>query len=103
MHQERRVETIDLVQILLSVTTVVGDRSVNAVAHGRQEGHQRPEAVTKYGNLAGALGHLGHGIGGVLDVPDTGISVIGLIEAKTVLPVWLRSDAEIYARLLTPE
>src|SRR5260370_2108474 len=86
MHQERRVETIDLVQILLSVTTVVGDRSVNAVAHGRQEGHQRPEAVTKYGNLAGALGHLGHGIGGVLVFPYTGLSVIGVLKAKTARP-----------------
>jgi hypothetical protein len=71
----------------LCVTTVVGDRSVNAVTHGRQESHQRSEAVAKYGNFAGALRHLRHGVGGVLDVPDTGISVIGLIEAKTVLPV----------------
>src|ERR1700733_1786281 len=35
MHQQRRMETIDLAQILLSVTTVVGDRSVNVVAHCR--------------------------------------------------------------------
>jgi len=75
VHQQGRMETIDLVQILLSVTTVVGDRSVNAVAHSRQEGHQRPEAVPKYGYLTGALGHLGHGVGGVLDVPGTGVSV----------------------------
>jgi hypothetical protein len=83
------METVDLAEILLGVTTVVGDCSVNEVAHGRQESHQRPEAVAKYGNFAGALGHLRHGVGGVLDVPDTGISVIGSIEAKTVLPVWL--------------
>jgi hypothetical protein len=89
MHQLGRTETVDLAEILLCVTTVVGDRSVNAAAHGRQESHQRSEAVAKYGNLAGALGYLRDGVGGVLDVPNTGISVIGLIEAKTVLPVWL--------------
>src|SRR5271155_2154355 len=89
MHQQGRMETVELAQILLSVATVVGDRSVNAVAHGRQESHERPEAVAKYGNLAGALGHVRHGVGGVLNVPNTGISVIGLIEAKTLLPVWL--------------
>jgi hypothetical protein len=32
----------------------------------------------------------------------TGVSVIGLIEAKTVLPVRLGSDAEVNALLLTP-
>jgi hypothetical protein len=68
---------------------MVGNGSVNAVAHGRQEGHQRPEAVAKYGNAAGAFGHLSRGVRGILDVLGTGISVIGLIEAKTVLPVWL--------------
>jgi hypothetical protein len=89
MHEHGRMETVDLTEILLCVTAVEGDRSVNAAAHGRQEGHQRPEAVAKYGNLGGALGHLRYGIGGVLDVPNTGISVIGLIEAKTVLPICL--------------
>jgi hypothetical protein len=47
------------------------------------------EGMTLTWVAAGALGHLRHGVGGVLDVPNTGISVMGLIEAKTVLPVWL--------------
>ena len=89
MHQQGRMETAELAEILLGVTAVVGNCSVNAVAHGRQEGHQRPEAVAKYGNPGGALGHPGHGVSGVLDIPNTSISVIGLIEAKTVLPVWV--------------
>jgi hypothetical protein len=41
--------------------------------------------------------------GGVLDVSGAGVPVIGLIKAKTVLPVGLGGDAEIDARLLTPE
>jgi hypothetical protein len=80
MHEHGRVETADLAQILLGVTTMKGDRGVNALASGRQESHQRAEAVAKYGNPVGALGHVDHGVGGVLDVPNTGISVIDLIK-----------------------
>src|ERR1700722_20598072 len=77
MHQQGRMEIANLAQILLSFTPVIGDCSVNPVTHSRQEGHKRPEAVAKYGDLAGALGHLGHAAGRILDVPDTGLSVIG--------------------------
>src|SRR6266403_5007553 len=44
MHQQRRIKPIDLAQIFLSVTAVIGDRSIDAMAHGRQEGHQPAEA-----------------------------------------------------------
>src|SRR5882757_10868260 len=37
MHQQRRMEAVHLAQILLSVPTVKDDRSIDAVAHGRQE------------------------------------------------------------------
>ena len=50
-----------------------------------------------------ALGQLGHIVGGVLDVPGAGLSVIGLIETKAVAPVGLGGDAEIDAWLLPPE
>jgi hypothetical protein len=52
-------------------------------------------AIAGDGNLAGALRQLGHDIGGVLDVPGTGVVVIGLIKAKAVLPVRLGGDAEL--------
>ena len=81
------MKAVDLPQILLSVAAMIGDRGVDAVAHGGQEGHQPAEAIAKDGDLAGALGQLGHSVGGVLDVPGAGVSVIGLIEAKAVLPV----------------
>jgi len=84
------VEAVDLAQILLSVTTMIGDPGIDdGVAHGRQERHQRPEAVAKYGNVPGALGHLHHSFSGVPDILGAGVSVVGLIEAKAVLPVCL--------------
>ena len=58
MHQQRRIKPIDLAQIFLSVAAVIGDRGVDAVAHGRQEGHQPAEAIAEDGNLAGALREL---------------------------------------------
>jgi hypothetical protein len=61
------------------------------------------EAIAEDGNPAGAPGQLGHGVGGVLNVPGSGVSVIGLIKAKAVLPIGLGGDAEVDARLLTPE
>jgi hypothetical protein len=41
MHQHGRMKPIDLSQIFLSVTAVISDRSVDAVAHGLSE---RPSA-----------------------------------------------------------
>jgi len=53
--------------------------------------------------LAAALRQLSHGVEGVLHVPGSGVSVIGLIKTKSVLPVGVRVDAEVDARLLTPK
>ena len=103
MHQQRRIKPVDLSQIFLSVTAVIDDRSVDAIARGRQEGHQPAEAIAEDGNPAGAPRQLGHNVGGVLNVPSAGVAVIGLIKAKPVLPVGLGGDAEVDARLLTPE
>ena len=89
MHQRGRMKPIDLSQIFLSVTAVISDRSVDAVAHGCQKDHQRAEAIAEDGNLAGAPRQLGHGVDSVLSVPGTGVPVIGLIETKAVLPVGL--------------
>ena len=82
---------------------MIGDRGVDAIAHGRQEGHQPAKAIALNGDLSRAVGQLGHNAGGILDVPGAGVSVIGLIEAKAVAPVGLGSDAEVDALLLTPE
>jgi hypothetical protein len=40
MHQERRIKAVDLAQILLGVTAVIGNGYINVAAHGRQERHQ---------------------------------------------------------------
>ena len=45
MHKHGRMKPIDLSQIFLSVTAVISDRSVDAVAHGCQKDHQRAEAI----------------------------------------------------------
>ena len=103
MHQHGRMKPIDLSQIFLSVTAVISDRSVDAVAHGCQKDHQRAEAIAEDGNLAGTLRQLGHGVDSVLSVPGTGVPVIGLIETKAMLPVGLGGDAKVDTRLLTPE
>ena len=103
VHQQRRMKPVDFAQIFLSVTAVISDRSVNAIARGCQKGHQGAKAVAEDGNLAGAPRKLGYGVDSVLNVSDAGISVIGLIETKAVLPVGLGGDAEVDARLLTPE
>src|SRR6266404_5949152 len=68
MHQQRRIKPVDLAQIFLSVTAVIDDRSVDAVARSRQEGHQPTEAIAEDGNPADALGELGHDVGRVLNV-----------------------------------
>ena len=93
MHQQRRIKPIDLSQIFLSVAAVISDRGVDAVAaHGRQEDHQRAEAIAEDGNLAGALRELGHCVDGVLNVPGARVSVISLIQTKAVLPVGFGGD-----------
>src|SRR5580704_18823999 len=76
VHEQRPMKAVNLAQILLSVTTVIDDRSVDSVAHSRQEGHQSPETVTKNGDVAGARGKFSHRVGGILNVLRAGVSVI---------------------------
>jgi len=66
---DRCAKPIDLPQIFLSVTAVISDCSVDAVAHGCQKDHQRAEAIAEDGNLASAPRQLGHGVDSVLSVP----------------------------------
>src|ERR1700730_7598605 len=103
MHQHGRMKPIDLSQIFLSVTAVICDRSVNVVAHGRQEDHQRAEAIAEDGDPAVALREVAYCVDGVLDVLGTRVSVISSVQTKAVLPVGLGGDAEVDVRLLTPE
>src|SRR5580692_12296754 len=104
MHEKGRMKPIDLYQIFLSITAVIPDRDVDAVvAHGCHEDYQRAEAIAEQGNLAVAFREIAYCVDGVLDVLDAGISVISLIEAKTVLPVGFGGDVQVDARLLPPE
>src|SRR5207302_9410886 len=48
-HQQLRIKTVDLAQIFLSVTAVISDRRVDAVARSRQEGHQATETTAHDG------------------------------------------------------
>src|ERR1700679_3536715 len=97
------MKAVDLTQILLGVTAVIGHRSVDAVARGRQEGHQRAEAIAEDGNLASAIGQLSSSVKGVLNIPDARVPVIGLIQTKAVLPGSLGGVVKVNAGLLPPE
>src|SRR5258708_37173258 len=90
-------------RIFHSAPAVISDRNVDAVAHGCQKDHQRAEAIAENGNLAGAPRQFGHDVDSVLSVPGAGVSVIGLIQTKAVLPIGLGGDAKVDARLLAPE
>src|SRR5712664_2042739 len=102
-HQQRRIKTVDLAQIFLSVTAMISDRGVDAVARSRQEGHQATETKAHDGNLPTAVRELGHRVGSILNVSGAGVPVISLVEAKAVLPVGLGGDPKVDTRLLTPE
>src|SRR5579872_379077 len=103
MHEQGRTKIVDLAQVLFGVTAVIGDGGIDVAAHGRQERHQGAEAVALDGNLARALRQFGHSVQGVLDISDASVTIVSLIKAKAVLPVSLRRDAKVNARLLTPE
>src|SRR5260370_42261468 len=79
MHQHGRMKPLDLSQIFLSVTAVISDRSVDAVAHGCQKDHHRAEAIAEGCNLAVAPRQLGHAVDSVLSCPGTDVPVVGLI------------------------
>src|ERR1700733_7218784 len=103
MHKQGRMKIVDLAQIFFGVSAVIGDGGIDAAAHGRQERHQGAEAVALDGNFAGALRQFGHSFQGVVNISDASVAIIGLIKAKAVLPVSLRRDAKVNARLLPPE
>ena len=75
MHQQGRVQAVDLVEIFFGIAAVISDGGVDGVARGRQEGHQRAEAITQNSDFAVAFGQIGHNVGGVLNVLDAGVSV----------------------------
>src|SRR5271155_2594468 len=59
MHEKGRIKPIDLSQIFLSISAVISDPGVDAVAaHGCQEDHQRAQAIAEEGDLAVALREL---------------------------------------------
>src|SRR5580658_4666734 len=103
MHENGRMKPIDLSQIFVSIGAVIPDRGVDAVvAHSCHEDHQCSETIAEQGSLAVAFRETAYCIDGVFNVPDASISVISLIEAKAVVPVGLRGDVQVDARLLPP-
>jgi hypothetical protein len=82
---------------------MISDGGVDVAAHGRHKRHQGTEAIALDGTLAGAIGQFGHSVQRVPDISDAGVTIIRLIKPKAMLPVSLRRDAKVNARLLTPE
>ena len=98
-----RTKIVDFAQVFFRVGAVIGDGGMDTVAHGRQKRHRAAETIALDGDLAFAVRKLGRSVQRVLDVADAGVTIIGLIKAKAVLPVRLRVDAKVNARLLSPE
>ena len=48
---QRRMKPVDFAQIFLSVTAVISDPSVDAIAHGCQKDHQGAKTVAEDGDL----------------------------------------------------
>src|SRR5580698_349594 len=103
MHKQGRMKILDLTQVFLGVTAMIGDGGIDLTAYGCKERHQGAEAVPLDGNLARTFGQFGHSVQGVFNISDAGVTIISLIKAKAVLPVGLRRNVKINARLLTPE
>src|SRR5437879_13144665 len=76
MHQHGRMKPIDLSKIFLSVTAVISDTSVDAVAHGSQKENKRPEAISEDSNLSGAPRSIRVAVDSVLSVRRPTVSVI---------------------------
>ena len=103
MHKQGRTKIVDLAQVLFGVSAVISDGGIDVAPHGREERHQGAEAVALDGNLARTLRKFGHSVQGFVNISDTSVAIIGLIQVKAVLPVSFRCDAKVNARLLTPE
>src|SRR5579862_2843626 len=103
VHKQGRAKIVDLAQVLFSVSAVISDGGIDVAAYGRQERHQGAEAVALDGNLARTLRQFGQSVQGFVNISDASVTIKGLIKAKAMLPVSLRRDAEVNARLLTPE
>jgi len=99
MHKQRRTKTVDLAQVLFDVSAVIGDGGI-ALPSGTSSRRQDSSPGRQ---LARAPRQFGHSVQSVSNISDTSVTIIGLIKAKAVLPVILRRDAQVYARLLMPE
>src|SRR5580704_1017506 len=97
------MKAVDLTQILLGGRSIIRNSGVDAVAHRCEEDHQRAEAIAEDGNVASTIGQFSSGVKGVLNVPNARAPVIGLVQAKAVLPVSRGGDVKVNARLLAPE
>ncbi len=99
------MKIVDLAQVFFGVGAMIGDGGIDLtnVRPVRNVGIKAPRAVSLDGYLAGAFRQFGRSVQRVFNISDASVAIIRLIKTKPVLPVSLRRDAEINARLLTPE
>src|SRR6202050_3194204 len=55
MHKQGRMKILDLTQVFLGVTAMIGDGGIDLAAYGCKERHQGTEAVPLDGNLSCAF------------------------------------------------
>src|SRR5277367_1020637 len=104
MHQKGCVKPAHLSQIFVGIAAVIRDSAIDTlVSHGSQEYHECAETITQKGNFAIALLEVAYCIDGVLYVLCARIAVISSVQTKAVLPVGLRGEIKIDARLLAPK
>src|ERR1700722_4104287 len=103
MHKQGRMKILDLPQVFLGVSAMIGNGGIEPAANGRKERHQGSEAVPLDANLAGTFRQFRHGFQIILNLSEGGAQIIRVIKTKAVLPVSLRRDVKINAWLLTPE
>ena len=103
MHEQRRMKILDLTQVFLGVTAMIGDGGIDPAAHGREKRHQGAKAIPLDGNLTRTFRQFRDGAQGVSNISDAGVAIVRLIKAKAMLPVGLGSDVKVNARLLTLE
>src|SRR5271170_6283499 len=90
MHKQGRMKILDLTQVSLGVTAMIGDGGIDLAAYGCKERHQGAEAVPLDGNLARTFRKSGHSVQGFFNISDASVTIISLIKTKPVLPVSLR-------------
>ena len=75
MHKQGRMKILDLTQVFLGVTAMIGDGGIDLAAYGRKERHQGAKAVPLDGNFARTLRQLCHSVQSVVNIFDAGVTI----------------------------